>query len=266
MIAANDKKARTKDQAASQKDQKNSPAGKKQATAVQGKSAIKQGQTFSEKKTAETEATKKSKIGKKDKAKDHLKKVQKSLPVRSAKSAQVLSSKVSYQGPLFRVLTEEVSEPDGKQTTRDIIRHNGSIVILAVDTSKGRKDPRVIMEQQYRHAAGQYLIELPAGKLEPGEDSLEGAKRELIEETGYRAKHWTKLVKYFASPGFLGEWMQVYLAEGLTRGESAPEDDESIDVAAIPMSKILKLIEKGKILDGKTLVSLMLYDRLRRGK
>jgi ADP-ribose pyrophosphatase len=194
------------------------------------------------------------------------KKVQKALPVRSAENAHVLSSKVSYQGPLFRVLTEEVSEPDGKQTTRDIIRHNGSIVILAVDTSKGRKDPRVIMEQQYRHAAGQYLIELPAGKLEPGEDSLEGAKRELIEETGYRAKHWTKLVKYFASPGFLGEWMQVYLAEGLTRGEAEPEDDESIDVAAIPLSKILKLIEKGKILDGKTLVSIMLYDRLRRGK
>ena len=125
--------------------------------------------------------------------------------MRSARDAKVLSSKVSYQGPLFRVLTEEVSEPDGKQTTRDIIRHNGSIVILAVDTSKGRKDPRVIMEQQYRHAAGQYLIELPAGKLEPGEDSLEGAKRELIEETGYRAKHWTKLVRYYASPGFLGE-------------------------------------------------------------
>lgn len=193
-------------------------------------------------------------------------KVQKTLPVRSADNARVLSSKVSYTGPLFRVLTEEVSEPDGKQTTRDIIRHNGSVVVLAVDSSKSRKDPLVIMEQQYRHAAGQYLIELPAGKLEPGEDALEGAKRELIEETGYRANHWTKLVRYFASPGFLGEWMQVFLAEDLTRGQSEPEDDESIDVAAIPLSKILKLIEKGKILDGKTLVSVMLYDRLRRGK
>ena len=193
-------------------------------------------------------------------------KVQKTLPVRSAESAQVLSSKVSYKGPLFRVLTEEVSEPDGKQTTRDIIRHNGSIVVLAIDSSKSRKDPLVIMEQQYRHAAGQYLMELPAGKLEPGEDALEGAKRELIEETGYRASHWTKLVRYFASPGFLGEWMQVFLAEGLTRGQAEPEDDESIDVAAIPLSKILKLIDKGKILDGKTLVSIMLYDRLRRGK
>jgi ADP-ribose pyrophosphatase len=208
----------------------------------------------------------KPKAGKHKKHDLAAKKVQKTLPVRSAESARVLSSKVSYQGPLFRVLTEEVSEPDGKQTTRDVIRHNGSVVIMAVDTSKSRKDPRIIMEQQYRHAAGQYLIELPAGKLEPGEDSLDAAKRELIEETGYRAKHWTKLVRYFASPGFLGEWMQVYLAEGLTRGEAEPEDDESIDVAAIPMSKILKLIEKGKILDGKTLVSVMLYDRLRRGK
>ncbi len=193
-------------------------------------------------------------------------KVQKSLPRRSAESARVLSSKVSYTGPLFRVLTEEVSEPDGKQTTRDIIRHNGSIVILAVNSSKSRKDPLIILEQQYRHAAGQYLMELPAGKLEPGEDALEGAKRELIEETGYRAKRWTKLVRYFASPGFLGEWMQVFLAEDLTLGRSAPEDDESIDVAAIPLSKVLKLIEKGQILDGKTLVSVMLYDRIRRGK
>jgi ADP-ribose pyrophosphatase len=208
----------------------------------------------------------KSKNGKGRRRELPTKKAQKTLPVRSSENARVLSSKVSYQGPLFRVLTEEVSEPDGKQTTRDVIRHNGSVVILAVDSSKSKKDPRVIMEQQYRHAAGQYLIELPAGKLEPGEDSLDAAKRELIEETGYRAKHWTKLVRYFASPGFLGEWMQVYLAEGLSLGEAEPEEDESIDVAAIPMSKILKLIEKGKILDGKTLVSLMLYDRLRRGK
>ena len=245
------------------------PSGDKPKTSGKAKEAKEKTAankaTPSASKTASA-SSKPAKGSRKGRHQDHVKKVAKALPVRSAKAAHVLSSKVSYQGPLFRVLTEEVSEPDGKQTTRDIIRHNGSIVILAVDTSKGRKDPRVIMEQQYRHAARQYLIELPAGKLEAGEDPLEGAKRELIEETGYRAKHWTKLVKYFASPGFLGEWMQVYLAEGLTRGESAQEEDESIDVAAIPMSKILKLIEKGKILDGKTLVSIMLYDRLRRGK
>ena len=192
--------------------------------------------------------------------------VAKELPDRTGQKATVLSSKLSYQGPLFKVFTEQVREPGGKESRRDVIRHNGSIVILAVDSSKDKKDPRIIMEQQYRHAAGQYLVELPAGKLEPGEDSLEGAKRELKEETGYEARKWTKLVRYFASPGFLGEWMQVYLAEDLTVGEATPEEDESIDVAAIPLSKILKMIAKGKVLDGKTLVSVMTYARVLKGK
>ena len=202
--------------------------------------------------------------GKKDSSKKLA--VAKELPDRSGEKATVLSSKLSYQGPLFKVFTEQVREPSGTESRRDVIRHNGSIVILAVDASKDKKDPRIIMEQQYRHAAGQYLVELPAGKLEAGEDPLEGAKRELKEETGYEARKWTKLVRYFASPGFLGEWMQVFLAEGLTVGDATPEEDESIDVAAIPLSKILKMIAKGKVLDGKTLVSVMTYDRLRKGK
>jgi ADP-ribose pyrophosphatase len=190
----------------------------------------------------------------------------KALPDRSGQKSTVLSSKLSYEGPLFKVFTEQVREPGGRESKRDVIRHNGSVVILAVDNSKHKKDPLIIMEQQYRHAARQYLVELPAGKLEAGEDPLEGAKRELIEETGYRAKKWTKLVRYFASPGFLGEWMQVFLAEGLKLGKAAPEEDESIDVAAIPLSKVLKMIDKGKVLDGKTLVSVMTYARLLRHK
>jgi len=189
-----------------------------------------------------------------------------SLPDRSSQKATVLSSGLSYEGPLFKVFTEQVREPGGKEARRDIIRHNGSVVILAADTSKSRKDPLIIMEQQYRHAAGQYLIELPAGKLEAGEDPMEGAQRELIEETGYRARKWSKLVRYFASPGFLGEWMQVFLAEDLTLGKSAPEEDEHIDVAAIPLSKLLKMIDKGKILDGKTLVGVTTYARKLRGR
>jgi ADP-ribose pyrophosphatase len=192
--------------------------------------------------------------------------VKKELPNRAGQKAKVISSKKSYAGPLFNVFTEQVEEPGGKPVRRDIIRHNGSIVILAIDSSKSKKDPLIILEQQYRHAAGQYLVELPAGKLETGEDPLEGAKRELIEETGFRARKWSELVRYFASPGFLGEWMQVFLAEDLTLGEATPEEDESIDVAAIPLSKVLKMIGKGKVLDGKTLISVLTYDRMRKGK
>jgi ADP-ribose pyrophosphatase len=119
------------------------------------------------------------------------------------------------------------------------------------------------MERQYRHAAGQYLWEVPAGKMDEGEERLAAAKRELKEETGYRAKKWTKLVRYFASPGFLGEWMQVFLAEGLIPGEAEPEEDELLEVVLVPLSEVLHRIEEGKILDGKTLVSVMLYTRLR---
>jgi ADP-ribose pyrophosphatase len=122
------------------------------------------------------------------------------------------------------------------------------------------------MERQYRHAAREYLLEVPAGKMEAGEDALAGAKRELLEETGFKAKRWRKMVRYFASPGFLGEFMQVFIAEGLTLGEAQPEYDEQIKLEMIPLSKLLSMIEAGKIHDGKTLISVMLYDRLRRGE
>jgi ADP-ribose pyrophosphatase len=99
--------------------------------------------------------------------------------------------------------------------------------------------------------------------MDEGEERLAAAKRELKEETGYRAKKWTKLVRYFASPGFLGEWMQVFLAEGLIDGEATPEEDELLEVVLVPLSEVLRMIDEGKILDGKTLVSVQLYARMR---
>jgi ADP-ribose pyrophosphatase len=175
------------------------------------------------------------------------------------KSERLISSKVVFEGPLFRVLHDKLIEPSGKPSERDVIRHNGSVVILAVDKSKSKKDPYIVMEHQYRHAAKQYLWELPAGKLEPGEDPLAGAKRELEEETGYRAKKWKPLVEYYGSPGFLGESMKVFLAEGLIAGDAHPEADEDIDFRLVKLSEIVKMIEKGAINDGKTLCSALLY-------
>src|SRR5271166_2245087 len=149
------------------------------------------------------------------------------LKLEPGKPAKVVSSTLAFEVPLFRVFTDQVLEGDAeKPVRRDVIRHNGSVVILAVDDSKSKKDPLIVIERQYRHAAGQYLYEVPAGKVDEREDRLAAAKRELIEETGFRAKKWTKLTRYFASPGFLGEWMQVFLAEGLTSGDAEPEADE----------------------------------------
>jgi ADP-ribose pyrophosphatase len=193
----------------------------------------------------------KKKIGKKkDKGKE------------GAGPAEVLSSQVVYDGPLFRVLQDRLIEPGGKEVIRDVIRHNGSAVILAVDNSKDKKDPWIVMERQYRHAAREFLWELPAGKLDGGEEPLTGAQRELEEETGYRAKKWTELVEYFASPGFLGESMKVFLAEGLVAGDARPEEDELIELRLVRLSEVLKMIEKGGIKDGKTLSSVLLYARL----
>ena len=178
---------------------------------------------------------------------------------------EVISSKLSYEGPLFRVYTDEILE-NGRQVSRDVVRHNGSVVILAIDDTKSKRDPMIVMERQYRHAAKEYLLEVPAGKMEEGEDALAGAKRELLEETGFQAKRWRKMVRYFASPGFLGEWMQVFVAEGLTLREAQPEYDEQIEIEMIPLSRLLGMIEEGKVHDGKTLISVMLYDRLRHAE
>jgi ADP-ribose pyrophosphatase len=174
---------------------------------------------------------------------------------------KLISSKVVFQGKLFRVLHDKLLEPGGKPSERDVIRHNGSVVILAVDKSKSKKDPYIVMERQYRHAAQQYLWELPAGKLDPGEDPLAGAQRELEEETGYRAKKWKPLVEYYGSPGFLGESMKVFLAEGLMAGDAHPEDDEDIEFRLVKLSDVVEMIENGGIKDGKTLCSALLYSR-----
>ena len=180
---------------------------------------------------------------------------------QTVETATVISSEVAYQGPLFRVTRDRITEPGGIESTREVVRHNGSVVILAVDSSKSKKDPWVVIERQYRHAAGCYLWELPAGKLDPGEEPITGAQRELEEETGYRAKKWKLLIEYWASPGFLGESMKLFLAEGLIAGEAHPEEDERIDFRLVKLSELLKKIAKGEIQDGKTLVGTLLYAR-----
>src|ERR1700744_1071601 len=178
--------------------------------------------------------------------------------------ARVVSSKTVYKGKVFSVTADQVVEPGGVTARRDVIRHNGSVVILAVDHSRNPTDPDILLIRQYRHAAEQFLLELPAGRIEPGEKLIPAAKRELIEETGYRAKKWSHHVRYFASPGFLSEAMNVLLAEELTLGEAAPEDDERIEILMTPLSEVMRLIHAGKILDGKTLVGVLLYASLHR--
>lgn len=240
-------------------------AEKKSRTATAAAKKPKAAKTTKPTKAKTTKAkTTKAKPTKAKAAKRKAKATQPAM-VESTETAQILSSEAVFEGSLFRVLRDRLIEPNGKESVRDVVRHNGSVVILALDNAKNKKNPWIVMERQYRHAANRFLWELPAGKLEAGEDPLEGAKRELEEETGYRAKKWKPLVEYFASPGFLGESMKVFLAEGLVAGESHPEDDEDIELRLVKLTDVLSMIEKGAIMDGKTLSSVLLYARKTAG-
>jgi ADP-ribose pyrophosphatase len=181
------------------------------------------------------------------------------------KVLQVVSSKVVYQGKVFKVTSDKVKEPNGITATRDVIRHSGSVVILAVDESGG--EPRVLLERQYRYAAQSYLWELPAGRIDPGESALAGAKRELIEETGYRAKKWKRVLHFYASPGFLDETMEIFLARGLTLGEAQPEADEVIECHLVPLTEAIDMVFSGRIHDGKAIAGVLwLAEAIRRGE
>jgi len=167
----------------------------------------------------------------------------------------VLSSKTVFQGRVFSVASDRVQEPNGIVAQRDVVRHSGSVVILAVDDLAA--EPRVLLERQYRYAAEDYLWELPAGRIDAGESPLAGARRELLEETGYRAKNWKRALFFYPSPGFVDETMTVYLARGLTAGPAQPEEDEFITCKLLPLSQVLNMILSGRIRDGKTIAGVL---------
>ena len=176
-------------------------------------------------------------------------------------AAKILRSEIIYKGPVFGVRRDEVVEPGGVRAVREVITHPGSVVVLPV-----LPDGRILLIRQYRYATRQYLWELVAGRIDAGESVRAAAARELIEETGYRAKAFRVFLDMFPTPGFLEERMYILLAEKLTVGEAQPEEDERITAKAFRREDLEEMIRKNLLRDAKTVAGLLYYFRFLAGK
>jgi ADP-ribose pyrophosphatase len=170
---------------------------------------------------------------------------------------KITSSKEVYRCSLFWVTEVKAHDRTGWKINRSVVNHRGSAVMMPVDSRN-----RVLLVRQYRLPAGRYLWELPAGKIDEGESVLRTAKRELIQETGLRAKKWKKLVAFYPSPGYVEEKMTIFLATELTQGESQPMEDERIETRWFTKKEIRDLIATNQILDGKTMIGFLHWARL----
>jgi ADP-ribose pyrophosphatase len=178
---------------------------------------------------------------------------------RMKSQVRVLSSKSLYNGRILRVKLDRVVEPGGVEASREVVEHHGSVVVIP-RLPKGH----IILVRQFRYPARRHMWELVAGSMEPGESVIRAARRELQEETGYRAGSLKRLFSFYPSPGFLTEQMHLVEARDLTLSKAAPEEDEQIEVAEFSKIQIDKLLREKKVIDGKTLVGL-LWDRWRGG-
>ncbi|HEY2843267.1 MAG TPA: NUDIX hydrolase [Bryobacteraceae bacterium] len=169
---------------------------------------------------------------------------------------KLISSKELLRTPIFHVTQDRAIDPDGFEIKRAIVQHGGSAVMMPIDDRR-----RVLLVRQYRLPARRFLWELPAGTIDAGETPLQTAKRELIEETGYRAKKWTKLAEFFPSAGFLAEKMTIYMARELTAGKAKPMEDERIQVAWYTVREIDQMMRSGKIIDAKTMIGFLRWQR-----
>jgi ADP-ribose diphosphatase len=170
--------------------------------------------------------------------------------------AKIISSEELFHGSVFDVRRDRVREPGGIETTREFVVHSGSVVILPV-----LNDGRVLLVCQYRHSISGYLWELVAGRMEPDENPLVGAKRELLEETGYTARSWQKILDVFPTPGFVSEKMLVYVARNLRPGIAQPEEDERITARAFSLRELDEWIRTGKLRDAKSIAGILYYMR-----
>ena len=170
-----------------------------------------------------------------------------------------ITSEDIFSGGIIRVSVDTVSLPDGTSARREVARHPGAAVIVPLTD-----DEEVVLAWQFRYPLGRHLLELPAGKLEKGEEPQVTAARELLEETGYRAREWESLLEMETSPGFCDERAYVFVARGLVYEGHPGEAGEFVSVEKIPLTRALEMIFSGELTDAKTVAGLLYWSGLRR--
>jgi ADP-ribose pyrophosphatase len=171
-----------------------------------------------------------------------------------------------YSGRIVSLDVDEVTFPDGSRGQLEIFRHPGASAVVPFLSDPAGEDPQVLLIKQYRHAVGGWLYEIPAGRLDAGEDPADCARRELEEETGCTAERVERLTTIFTTPGFCDERIHLFLADGLTMGEHRREPDEFLEIERVPLSRALAMIEGGDIQDAKTIVGLLYAAGFRAGR
>jgi ADP-ribose pyrophosphatase len=173
---------------------------------------------------------------------------------------ETLSSRRLYEGVVVNLRVDRVRMSTGHEAVREVVEHSGAVTVVAVDSAD-----RVLLVRQHRHAAGRSLLELPAGTLDRAEEPAVCAARELEEETGFRAGRVKPLGGFFVSPGYCTEYIHAYLATDLEPGNAGGDEDEDIQVLALPLAEVLRLIEAGELEDAKSLAAILLYLRVGGG-
>ncbi len=181
-----------------------------------------------------------------------------------SESPRLASARV-YSGRVLNLDVDRVRFPDGSEGELEMVRHSGASAVVPFMSDPQGDDPQLLLIRQYRYAAERYLYEIPAGRLDPGESPLECAVRELLEETGCTAARVEPLITMYTTPGFTDERIHLFMASGLSLGESRREPDEFIEVVTYPLSEVLQMIERGEIMDGKTLVAILFAAGYRLG-
>ena len=176
-----------------------------------------------------------------------------------------LESRRIYTGRVLNLDIDRVRFPDGSVGELEMIRHSGASAVVPFLSDPAGEDPQLLLIKQYRYAADGFLYELPAGRLDPGEDPLECARRELREETGCSADRVEYLFTMYTTPGFTDERIHLYMAMGLTQGETGHEADEFLTLEPVPLSKALEMIRDGVIQDGKTALGILYAAGFRAG-